>query len=82
MDRISIAANALIDAQNTNTPLKEFPSLSAPRTAEEAFSIQDAVLEKKEEHRKKRKRSHSERKQRRQLMAVENMCPVAKKVES
>ena len=47
MDRISIAANALIDAQNTNIPLKEFPSLSGPRTAEEAFSIQDAVLEKK-----------------------------------
>ena len=48
MDRISIAANALIDAQNTNIPLKEFPSLSGPRTAEEAFSIQDAVLEKKD----------------------------------
>ena len=48
MDRISIAANALIDAQNANIPLKEFPSLSGPRTAEEAFSIQDAVLEKKD----------------------------------
>ena len=48
MDRISIAANALIDAQNTSIPLKKFPSLSGPRTAEEAFSIQDAVLEKKD----------------------------------
>ena len=46
MDRISIAADALIDAENANTVLKEFPNLSAPKSIEEAFLIQDAVLKK------------------------------------
>ena len=47
MDRISIAACALIDAENANTVLKEFPNLSAPNSIEEAFLIQDAVLKKR-----------------------------------
>ena len=47
MDRISIAADALIDAENANTVLKEFPNLSAPKSIEEAFLIQDAVLKKR-----------------------------------
>ena len=47
MDRISIAADALIDAETRNTVLKEFPNLSAPKSIEEAFLIQDAVLKKK-----------------------------------
>ena len=47
MDRISIAADALIDAEYANTVLKEFPNLSAPKSIEEAFLIQDAVLKKR-----------------------------------
>ena len=47
MDRISIAADALIDAENANTVLKEFPNLSAPKSVEEAFLVQDAVLKKR-----------------------------------
>ena len=47
MDRISIAACALIDAENAKTALKEFPNLSAPNSIEEAFLIQDAVLKKR-----------------------------------
>ena len=47
MDRISIAADALINAENAKTVLKEFPYLSAPKSIEEAFLIQDAVLTKR-----------------------------------
>ena len=47
MDRISMAADALIDAEYANTVLKEFPNLSAPKSIEEAFLIQDAVLKKR-----------------------------------
>jgi 2-keto-4-pentenoate hydratase len=42
-DRITQAARLLVEAQRTNTPIAELPPTCAPRDAEEAFAIQDAV---------------------------------------
>ena len=46
MGRILQAAEALIEARSTNEALIEFPNKSEPTSVEDAFAIQDAVLEK------------------------------------
>ena len=45
MNKILIAARALIKARSTSVGLKQFPDNSGPLNVEEAFAIQDAILE-------------------------------------
>ncbi|MBH69067.1 MAG: hypothetical protein CMM58_11985 [Rhodospirillaceae bacterium] len=48
MGRILQAAEALIVARSTNEALIEYPNKSEPTSVDDAFAIQDAVLEKTE----------------------------------
>ena len=44
MEKVKLAAEALIKARETNQPLVDFPDDSAPQSIAEAFAIQDEIL--------------------------------------
>ena len=44
MEKVKLAAEALIKARETNQPLLDFPDDSAPKSIAEAFAIQDEIL--------------------------------------
>ena len=44
MEKVKLAAEALIKARETNQPLVDFPDDSAPKSIAEAFAIQDEIL--------------------------------------
>ena len=44
MEKVKLAAEALIKARETNQPLVDFPDDSAPKSVVEAFAVQDEIL--------------------------------------
>ena len=44
MEKVKLAAEALIKARETNQPLVDFPDDSAPKSIAEAFAVQNEIL--------------------------------------